>query len=162
MRKVKHKDIKMNRIASLSFRKKQLFLLGLFLVLSCGKNDLERNPYLPDLTFSLPINLSLPQYDNLRFAGGSLLLPNAGHKGIHLFNLNGSSYMAWEASCPNHLPSSCSQTQLVGVLAECACDDYRYSMATGQLLNPPEGATEIYSLIMYRVDVRGNSLVISN
>ena len=152
----------MNSIATLSSRKKQLILIGLMLALSCGKNDLERNPFLPDLRFSLPVNLNLPQYDNLRFAGGTILLPNAGHKGIHLFNLNGSSYLAWEASCPNHLPSSCSQTQLVGVLAECPCEDYRYSLATGQLLNPPKGATNIYSLIMYTVDVRGNNLVISN
>ena len=152
----------MNRIASLWFRKKHLILIGLLLALSCGKNDLERNPYFLDLTFSLPVNLNLPQYDNLRFAGGTISLPNAGHKGIHLFNLNGSSYLAWEASCPNHLPSSCSRTQLEAYLAECTCEGYRYSLATGQLLNPPEGATDIYSLIMYRVDMRGNSLVISN
>ncbi len=134
-----NKDIKMNRIASISFRKKQLVLLGLLLILSCGKNDLERNPYLPDLTFSLPINLSLPQYDNLRFAGGLITLPNAGHKGIHLFNPNGMSYMAWEASCPNHSPSACSQTQLEGFLAICACEGYQYSLTTGQLLNPRKG-----------------------
>ena len=62
----------MKRIASLSFRKKHLILIGLFLALSCGKNDLERNPYFLDLTFSLPINLNLPQYDNLRFPGGTI------------------------------------------------------------------------------------------
>jgi len=44
---VNYKDIKMNRIASLSFRKKHLILIGLILALSCGKNDLERNPFLP-------------------------------------------------------------------------------------------------------------------
>ena len=152
----------MRKNLSISFKKKCLYGVLLFILIGCSKDDLERNPFLPAMRFSIPINLSLPQYDNLRFAGGSILLPNYGHKGIIVFNLNGNSYLAWEASCPNHLPSDCSQTQIVGVLAECSCEDYQYSLATGQLLNPAEGQSEIYSMVMYQAILRGNTLELSN
>ena len=137
------------------------FFIG-FLFLSCSSSDLERNPYLAEYSFQFPINLNLPEYDNLRFAGGSILIPQLGHKGILVFNLNGNTFFAWEASCPNHLPSSCSQTEIVGVLAECSCEEYQYSLATGQLLNPPEDAETLYPLLFYRAEVRGNSVVVSN
>ena len=70
--------------------------------------------------------------------------------------------MAWEASCPNHIPNDCSRTQVVGVLAECSCEGYQYSLATGQLLNPNTEDSSPYSLIFYSTVLRGNTLVISN
>ncbi len=147
---------------SIALKKKCLKGILLFFLIGCSTEPLERNPFLPAMRFSIPINLSLPQYDNLRFAGGSMLLPNYGHKGIIVFNLNGNSYLAWEASCPNHLPSSCSQTQIVGVLAQCTCEDFQYSLATGQLINPAEGQNTDYSMLMYQAILRGNTLEISN
>ncbi len=157
-----YKYIKMQKNLSIGFKKKCLYGVMLFILIGCSNDALERNPFLPAMRFSIPINLSLPQYDNLRFAGGAILLPNYGHKGIIVFNLNGDSYLAWEASCPNHLPSDCSQTQITGVLAQCSCEDYQYSLATGQLLNPAEGQTEIYSMVMYQAILRGNTLELSN
>ena len=136
-------------------------LLFLLLV-GCSRENLERNPYLPELQFSIPINLNLPEYNALLFAGGSHFLPQYGHKGILIFNLNGNSYTAWEASCPNHLPNDCSRTQVVGVLAECACEGYQYSLATGQLLNPDAELSSPYSMVFYNTVLRGNTLVISN
>lgn len=135
-----------------------LFLL----LMGCSRENLERNPYLPELQFSVPINLNLPEYNALLFAGGSHFLPQYGHKGILIFNLNGNSYTAWEASCPNHLPNDCSRTQVVGVLAECACEGYQYSLATGQLLNPDAALSSPYSMVFYNTVLRGNTLVISN
>ena len=135
-----------------------LFLL----LMGCSRENLERNPYLPELQFSVPINLNLPEYNALLFAGGSHFLPQYGHKGILIFNLNGNSYTAWEASCPNHLPNDCSRTQVVGVLAECACEGYQYSLATGQLLNPDTALSSPYSMVFYNTVLRGNTLVISN
>jgi nitrite reductase/ring-hydroxylating ferredoxin subunit len=159
---VSYKYIKMQKNLSIGFKKKCLYGVMLFILIGCSKDALERNPFLPAMRFSIPINLSLPQYDNLRFAGGAILLPNYGHKGIIVFNLNGNSYLAWEASCPNHLPSNCYQTQITGVLAQCSCEDYQYSLATGQLLNPAEGQSEIYSMVMYQAILRGNTLELSN
>ena len=128
-------------------------LLFLLLV-GCSRENLERNPYLPKLQFSIPINLNLPEYNALLFAGGSHFLPQYGHKGILIFNLNGNSYTAWEASCPNHLPNDCSRTQVVGVLAECTCEGYQYSLATGQLLNPDAALSSPYSMVFYNTVLR--------
>ena len=72
--------------------------------MGCGKTPLQRNPYLVDIRFQREINLSLPSYNSLTFVGGSVLIPDAGINGVILFNLNGSTFLAWEATCPNHLP----------------------------------------------------------
>lgn len=144
------------------FNRNGITIMIFLLFICCGKENLVRNPYLRELTFSVPIDLNLPQFNNLRYAGGSALLPEYGHKGILVFNLNGSTYLAWEASCPHHQPNACSRTEVVGVLTECACENYQYSLATGQLLNPLEGQKTIYSLVSYHVQTQGNRLVISN
>ncbi|MGB2172101.1 MAG: Rieske (2Fe-2S) protein [Flavobacteriaceae bacterium] len=143
-------------------KKKWKFLVLLLLLLGCEKSTIERNPYLPEMRFQATISLNLPQYDALRFTGGTALLPQFGHKGVVVFNLNGNTFLAWEASCPNHLPKACSQTQLEGVLVQCRCEGYRYSLATGQLLNPPEGDDRVYPLINYLIEQRGTNLIISN
>ena len=46
--------------------------LSLFLFFSCGKKELQRNPYLVDVRFQREINLSLPLYNQLNFVGGKL------------------------------------------------------------------------------------------
>ncbi len=156
----KDKDLhKLNLLLRNKFCGKVLFY---FFFLSCSTTDIERNPYLANIQIQYQINLNLPQYDNLRFAGGSVLIPQLGNKGVLVFNLNGSSFFAWDASCPNHAPSSCSQLKINGVLAECSCEDYQYSLATGQVLNPPKDTTKLYSLLFYQARVSGNSIVISN
>lgn len=131
-------------------------------VIGCSKSALERNPHLYDLSFRQEIPLNLPQYDGLRFAGGTLTLTQFGHKGIHVFNLNGNDFLAWEASCPNHTPNECSRTEILGVLAECSCENYRYSLATGQLLAENNTGDTVYPLVNYFIEKRGNSLFISN
>ena len=61
--------------------------------------------------------------------------------------------LAWEATCPNHLPESCSKLSISGVLAECSCENFQYSLATGQLLNPNEklNPPEIYYFIKFKI-----------
>lgn len=135
-------------------------VLVVFLVLGCGKNSVERNPYLQEVAFDQSINLALPSFDNLNYQGGSLYWANGGIRGLLLFNLGGT-IMAWEASCPNHVPNNCSTTQIDGVAAptaSCPCEDYQYSLATGQPLT--EGAT--YSLLFYRVQQNGTAVRIYN
>jgi len=136
---------------------KYLVLLGGFFLLSCTENSVERNPYLYETRFEQRINLALPAFDNLNYQGGSLYWANGGIKGLLLFNLSGN-IMAWEASCPNQVPSSCSTLQINGITAMCPCDDFQYSLATGQPL--AEGAT--YSLLFYKVQQNGTFVRIYN
>ena len=65
-------------------------ILCIFLFNSCEKQDENINPFIPDVSFEKTINLSLPNYDNLNYNGGSYFLQNVGVKGVILFNLNNS------------------------------------------------------------------------
>ena len=132
-------------------------ILSFLLLAGCKNNNVERNPFLYETRFDQNINLALPAFDNLNYQGGSLYWPNGGIRGLLLFNLSGT-IMAWEASCPNHTPSTCSTLQINGVTASCSCEDYKYSLATGQPLT--EGAT--YSLLFYKVQQSGTSVRIYN
>lgn len=146
-------------------KKNPLFCISfilLVLVSSCGKRPLERNPYLIDIRFQREFNLSLPLYSNLNYVGGSLLVDGVGINGIILFNLNGSSFLAWEATCPNHPPENCSKLSIEGVLAVCNCEKFQYSLATGQLLNPSENLSPPQSLLFYQVQNYNGILSVSN
>ena len=136
--------------------------LSFLSVNNCSENPIDRNPYLVDIRFQREFNLSLPLYSNLNYIGGSLLIDDVGINGIILFNLNGSSFLAWEATCPNHLPESCSKLEIEGVLAVCNCESFQYSLATGQLLNPNEELTPPQSLLFYKVDNYNGILSVSN
>ena len=121
------------------------------------------NLYLVDIRFQRDLNLSLPLYNGLNYVGGSMLIPDLGINGVIIFNLNNSSYLAWEATCPNHTPRDCSSLSIEGVLAVCSCEEYKYSLATGQLLNPSEEEdVKQYPLLFYQTENRGNSVIISN
>ena len=137
---------------------KYIVLIVFLVVVSCSKTAVERNPFLIEKGFDQSINLALPAFNNLSYAGGSMYWPNGGIRGLLLYNLNGSTIMAWEASCPNHEVKSCSTMQISGVTASCSCEDYQYSLATGQPLS--EGAT--YSLLFYKVQQNGTALRIYN
>lgn len=136
--------------------------LVLLLFLSCGKRELQRNPYLADVRFQREINLSLPLYNELNFVGGSYLIENIGVNGVLIFNLNGSSFLAWEATCPNHLPETCSKLTIKGVLVNCSCEDFQYSLATGQLLNPSENLNPPQGLLFYQIQNYNGILRVSN
>ena len=136
--------------------------LSFISVNNCSENPIDRNPYLVDVRFQREFNLSLPLYSNLNYIGGSLLIDDVGINGIILFNLNGSSFLAWEATCPNHLPESCSKLGIEGVLAVCNCESFQYSLATGQLLNPNEESTPPQSLLFYKAENYNGILSVSN
>lgn len=132
--------------------------------LSCNSDDdgANNNPFIPNALVQFQINLNLPQFDNLNFAGGSTYIANGGGvRGFFVFNLSGDQFLAWEASCPNHIPNSCSTMEINGVLAMCDCEDYEYSLANGQLLNPVEGA-DSFPMVNYRTTKSGNVVTVSN
>ena len=140
----------------------QNVILFLFLTLGCSKDPIQRNPYLADIRFQRDLNLSLPLYNQLNFVGGSIFIPDIGIKGVIVFNLSGSTFLAWEATCPNHLPESCYKLSIYGVLAEFSCENFQYSLATGQLLNPYEKLNPPRDLLFYQIQNFNGILRISN
>ena len=138
---------------------KRLFPIIVCVIFGCQGDIVEQNPYLNNLpTFEFELNLDLPLYDNLRFAGGTLTLSQLGLKGVHLYNLDGSQILAWEASCPNQRPNDCSKTIVNGIEAVCSCDDSIYSLVTGQPLS--KGVE--YGLVNYGVRRTGNLVLVYN
>ena len=143
----------------MNLHRRYYYLILFFTLFSCSKERINNNPYLQNISFEKTINLNLPQYDNLRYSGGSIYLQNGGIKGILLFNIN-DQIMAWEASCPNHFPSDCSTMDIKGVQSSCQCENYNYSLATGQILSVGNGNN--YPMLSYFSQKNGNSIRISN
>lgn len=134
-----------------------------FIMVSCSNDTSDRNPYLNEQNFTFEINLNLPLYGSLSTPGNAVYVGNnnVGLRGIIVFNSGFGSFFAWEASCPNHTPNSCSTMTIEGgVTAVCSCEDYTYSLSNGVPLT--DTTEKLHSLLNYRVDVNGNILVISN
>ena len=136
--------------------KKQLLLLVLFsFILGCSDTGFNnKNPYLPNYTFTVDINMNLPAYSNLKYVSNAVYYSGAGVKGIYIFN-TGSGYTAFDAACPNQALSDCSTMTLKGINLVCPCDNQEYSLFTGQ------GKLQ-YPLKQYRVEVNGTSLRVYN
>ena len=138
---------------------KYVLILFFILISSCSKNEINRNPFLHNISFEKTINLNLPKYDDLNYNGGAVYINSGGIKGLILFNFSNQIF-AWEASCPNQYPSSCSTMEIDGVQTICNCDDSKYSLATGQLLSGSEANS--YPMKLYFSEKNGNSVRISN
>ena len=135
-------------------------LIILFLV-SCSKSDSINNcNYLINVNVNRTVNLNLPEFNQLQFTSNSVLIYNEGINGIIIINVGNNTYRAWEATDPNHSPTSCSNLTIIGANAICGCQDANeYSLFTGQSIgvNLPCGLKE------YRVESIGNNtLLISN
>lgn len=132
-----------------------LFLIIPFF-LCCGDNGFDnKNPYLPNYSFTLDINMNLPAYSNLQYPSNAIYYSGIGAKGIFVFN-TGSGYNAFDAACPNQALSSCSTMTIKGINVVCPCDNAEYSLFTGQ------SPGKQYLLKQYRVEVNGNVLRIYN
>jgi nitrite reductase/ring-hydroxylating ferredoxin subunit len=136
---------------------KKLLLLFLILpfLINCSDNDFNnKNPYLPNYSFTVDINMNLPAYSPLLYPSNAIYYAGVGVKGIIIFN-TGSGYNAFDAACPNQALSSCSVMTIKGINALCPCDNKEYSLFTGQ------GGLE-YPLKQYRVEINGNVLRVYN
>jgi len=127
------------------------------LLFSCSDKQKYNNPYLDDVSFSVSINLDLPEYSRLKFANNSVLVYNIGIKGVIVFN-TGSGFTAFEASDPNHYPSNCSQMHPDQFTCQCDCEDNKYSLYDGQHIS---GQGD-FTLKQYHVSRSGNTLRIYN
>ncbi|SFZ89641.1 hypothetical protein SAMN05428642_101476 [Flaviramulus basaltis] len=136
------------------------FLCFIFLY-SCSSNSIDNKncKFLLDIGVNLNIDLSLPQYSQLAFAGNSIYIANAGNAGIIVASI-GADFYAWDASDPNHVPNSCSALIPNGLFGTCGCDDGNtYNFVTGT----PEGNDGLRcALKNYRVEKAGNNLLIYN
>jgi len=139
-----------------------LFLITL--ILGCSSDRGTRNPYLQEVGFRFDINLNLPLYSPLTNTGNAIYIgtQGVGTRGVFVINAGFNVFRAFEASCPNHAPSSCSTMELDSQIAVCSCEDYEYSLFTGQQLNRPGDSNRYYDMLEYRATQSGNTVLISN
>ncbi len=145
---------------------KKFFLLVLIFlfIINCKSDDNFQSSCvsasLPNYPFDTggAINLNLPQYNQLQFAGNSLYVAGYGVKGFYLYN-TGASIVAFEASDPAHAPSNCSFMVQSGIELTCSCDDGNvYELLTGQQLSGTTGNC----LRNYRVEQIGSVVRVFN
>lgn len=144
---------------------KRIVALVLFVfLLSCDKQQTNRNPFLQEIGFAFDLNLNLPLYSPLTNIGSSIYVGNqqVGTKGVFVTNTGFDVFRAFEASCPNHAPNDCSTMTWNGQVATCSCEDYEYSLVTGQMLNRPDDGQRYYDMLEYRTSFSGNTVLISN
>ena len=136
----------------------------LLVLISCENDPTNRNPFLQEVNFRFEINLNLPLYNDLNTIGNPVYVGNAGVgiRGAFVMRTSLDTYFAFEASCPNQVPSACSTMEIDGQNVVCPCDDLTYSLFTGQLLNRPDDGNRYYDLLFYRATQSGNTVVISN
>lgn len=139
-------------------------LLFLLFLLACENNGTNRNPYLQEINFRFDANLNLPLYSPLTNTGSAVLITQdgVGTRGVFIINSGFNQFRAFEASCPNHAPNNCSTMTLDGQVATCSCEDYEYSLFTGQMLNRPEDGNRYYDMLEYRTSFGGNSVTVTN
>mgnify|MGYP006432607681 CR=1 FL=1 len=127
---------------------------------SCsGGNNVFNNPFLANVSVNLTIDLSLPQYNQLNFAGNSVYQPNAGNSGVILVNIGGQ-FLAWDAADPNVAPEPCTTLQIDGLEAVSTCaDPNRYNLVTGQ---PTDTEGLEYTLLNYQVTEGNGVLQVTN
>lgn len=148
--------------------KKYYLLLIVFPILfGCDSNSpANNNPYLPNYSVNVEINMNLPSYFLLRSVANAIYFPNEGVRGIFVFN-TGSGYIAFDAACPNQALNSCSTMnfkkldpvdplKIDKTTVVCSCDGAEYSLFSGQ------SKGKQYALKQYRVEVIGDVLRVYN
>ena len=140
--------------------KPYFYLFLLITITSCSKNSVDKNcNFLLDVGVSLQLNLNLPQYSQLQFPSNPVYVANAGNGGIIVTN-TGTGFVAFDASDPNHSPSSCSVLSISGINGTCGCEDKNeYNLFNGL---PVDNGTLRCPLKAYRVEQNGNSLLVFN
>jgi len=144
---------------------KRIFGLILMVFILCCEDDRgQRNPNLLEIGFRFDMNLNLPLYSLLANTGNAVYVGanGVGTRGIFVMNVGFDQFRAFEASCPNHLPNDCSTMQLDSQIAICPCEDFEYSLFTGQQFSPPQDGTRYYNMLEYNARFNGGVVVVTN
>lgn len=144
----------------------RLFIAFVFCsgLLACSSDSGRRNPFLQEVGFRTDLNLNLPLYSPLTNPGNAVYVggQGIGIRGIFVINTGFDTYRAFEATCPNHQPNSCSTMDLNSQVIVCNCEDFEYSAFTGQQLNRPDDGMPYYDMLEYRARLSGNTVIVTN
>lgn len=108
--------------------------LSFICLVNCSTNSVDNKNcnFLLDIDVNETINLNFPQFSQLKSINVPVHIPNIGGQDGIIVNNTGARYVAFDATDPNHAPSSCSFLTVNGIIAECNCDDGNtYSLLDG-------------------------------
>jgi len=135
---------------------KKYLLVSIFLTISFLQAQAQYASF-PEIV----INLSLPDYSNLKFDGGFKELNDTGIRGILIYRLNATTYIAWDRNCSYHpYDAECSTVEpdLSRLFLRDPCCNSTFNFSDGM----PTGGPALRSLIRYRTELVGSVLTITD
>ncbi|PQB05802.1 hypothetical protein [Aureitalea marina] len=126
-----------------------------------GNNNNGNNPNLSDPFIDISLDLNLPEFNPLNFPGETVIVNGQGIRGVVVFNLNNSTYLAFDLTDPNIRPNNCSRMTLEGIIATCPCPDVdnSYNLGLfGQHITDPNK----FPMQQYRAERVGDRVIVSN
>ncbi len=142
----------------MTIQKSKFFLILLSLV-GCTR-DLSDDP-IPMIPFvDVVINLNLPEYLSLRTDGGNKELSTGGVRGLIIYRVSASSYIAYERNCSYHPNEACATVNVhsSGFFMIDPCCSSNFSFTDGT----PTGGPAWRPLQQYRTQLNGTTLTISD
>ncbi|HRG79740.1 MAG TPA: hypothetical protein PL167_09015 [Cyclobacteriaceae bacterium] len=139
--------------------KKSKFFLVLLSLVGCTR-DLSDDP-IPMIPFvDVVINLNLPEYLSLRTNGGNKELSTGGVRGLIIYRVSASSYIAYERNCSYHPNEACATVNVhsSGFFMIDPCCSSNFSFTDGT----PTGGPAWRPLQRYRTQLNGTTLTISD
>ncbi len=137
-------------------------LVLVFAVVVSMMSCVEEEPKIvPDVYVNFTINLELPQFIALKSVNNSVLIAHEGYadNGVILYRYSLDDYLAFDATCPQHIEDNRAVTLDEGGVAGTAtcskCNTKYFFFNFGQ-------ASSGYPLKRYRASVSGSYLSVSN
>lgn len=127
-------------------------------IIGCTPNRTDDPvPFIPFT--DIVINLNLPEYITLKTDGGYKLI-SGGVRGIIVYRVNSSTYVAYERNCSFRPNEACATVNVhnSGLFMEDPCCSSSFSFADGY----PTGGPAWRPLVSYRTQLAGITLTISS
>jgi hypothetical protein len=143
-----------------------LFFL-LITALSCDKKNSQPGNPVPYVKVSITVYLSDPANTKILTKGESILVNNAGNKGIIVTHDADDNYWAFDRTCPYHINSACGTIVQFGSQLVCGsiitggytpCCESTYNFSGGDVTHGPS----TYGLKKYTVGFSGSEMYITN
>ncbi|MCW5912277.1 MAG: hypothetical protein KIT62_14500 [Cyclobacteriaceae bacterium] len=131
----------------------------LVMLSGCGRELTD--DFIPIVSFpDIILNLSLPENNSLQVDGGYRQLSSGGVRGIIVYRVNSSTYMAYERNCSFRPNEACATVDVhtSGLFMLDACCNSSFSFTDGN----PTGGPAWRPLNRYRTQLSGVTLTITS
>jgi|SRR5690349_8147710 len=134
-------------------------LLAITSLHSCSP-DLTDDPIPRDTFSAVTINLNLPSYVKLFTDGGWVYYDDVGVRGIIIYRLNSSTYLAYERNCSYQPNSACAtvNVDISNLFMFDACCNSAFDFSDGT----PTGGPAWRPLLQYETVLNGSELTITD